>query len=101
MSSFFEIVDWREPFVVITISIHFMTFLAILLFPLSRNFLLVILGICGFCLESLNGFFNRNYILFTTVNYFDANGVSLSANPHNIEAYSLKDLYKPPHKLSD
>ncbi|KAI8894028.1 transmembrane protein 18 [Globomyces pollinis-pini] len=72
-------VNWTEPFLLSLYTFHLSIFLLITLFPNLRVHLLIILASIGFQLESINKYLNFHHHQFTTINYFDRNGVFLTS----------------------
>uniref|UniRef100_A0A7N0RDY8 Transmembrane protein 18 n=1 Tax=Kalanchoe fedtschenkoi TaxID=63787 RepID=A0A7N0RDY8_KALFE len=79
---FFHAIDWKEPWLQCLMSFHVILLLVILFSRKHTNFqmCLFLLALSGvYFAESINAILSRNWKSFATQNYFDRQGIFLSA----------------------
>lgn len=79
---FFHAINWKEPWLMGLIGIHFMLLIVAITSRKNLNFqmFLFLLALAGVYLaERLNSLLGENWKSFSTQNYFDPNGVFLSS----------------------
>ncbi|XP_040997617.1 transmembrane protein 18 [Juglans microcarpa x Juglans regia] len=78
---FFHAIDWKEPWLMCLIGLHFALLLLTIFSRKHMNFqmCLFLLALAGVYLaENLNRFLGENWKSFSSQNYFDRSGVFLS-----------------------
>ncbi|XP_062024790.1 uncharacterized protein LOC133740874 [Rosa rugosa] len=78
---FFHAIDWKEPWLMGLVGLHFLLLVISILSRKNLNFqmLLFLTALAGVYLaERFNGFLGQNWKSFAGQNYFDSNGVFLS-----------------------
>ncbi|KAJ4701168.1 transmembrane protein 18 [Melia azedarach] len=78
---FFHAIDWKEPWLMCLMALHFVLLIVAVVSRRNLNFqmcffLLALAGV--YFAENLNQFLSRNWKSFATQNYFDPHGIFLS-----------------------